>query len=99
MAGIVPALTDDGPGQVDDGGIGVSCPGLEGGGEGECAAVEDVLAALPGDQRVEGGEGAAFAGQGEDVAGGALAGPVPGGQPGQRGQAGRGAGVVPGQPL
>ena len=37
-------------------------------------------AALPGDQRVEGGEGAFLAGQGEDVAGGAFAGPVPGGR-------------------
>ena len=69
---------------------------LEGGGEGEGAAVQDVLAALAGDQGVEGGEGASLAGQGEDVGGGALAGPVPGGQPGQLGQVIRCAGVVPG---
>ena len=77
----------------------MSCPGLQYGGEDEGAAVEDVLAALPGDQRVEGGKHASLARQGEDVAGGAFPGPVPGGQPGQPGQAGRGAGVVPGQPL
>jgi hypothetical protein len=46
MAGMVSALTDDGPGQVYDGGIGVSRPGLEGRGRDEGAAVEDVLAAL-----------------------------------------------------
>jgi len=56
---MVPALTDDGPGQVDDGGIGVSRPGLHRCGEDERAAVEDVLAALAGDERVEGGEGVA----------------------------------------
>jgi crotonobetainyl-CoA:carnitine CoA-transferase CaiB-like acyl-CoA transferase len=52
-----------------------------------------VLAALAGDQRVEGSERTSLAGHGEDVAGGAFPGPVPGGQPGQPGQAGRGAGV------
>ena len=77
----------------------MSCPGLEGRGEDEGAAVEDELAALPGDQRVEGGKRASLAGQGEDVAGGAFPGPVPGGQAGQLGQAGRSAGVMPGQPL
>ena len=77
----------------------VSCPGLEGRGEDEGAAVEDVLAALPGDQRVEGGKRTSLARQGEDVGGGAFPGPVPGGRPGQPGQAGRCAGVVPGQPL
>ena len=35
---------------------------------------------LPGDEGVQRAEGAAFAGQGEDVGGGAFAGPVPGGQ-------------------
>ena len=39
-------MTDDGPGQVDDGGIGMSRPGLEGRCEDEGAVVEDVLAAL-----------------------------------------------------
>src|SRR5512135_254047 len=99
MAGIVSALTDDSAGELDERGAGVSCPGLEGRGQHEGAAVEDVLAALPGDQRVEGGKRESFAGQGEDVAAGAFPGPVYGGQPGQPGQAGRGAGVVPGQPL
>ena len=39
MAGIVSALTDDSAGQLDERGAGVSCPGLEGGGEDEGAAV------------------------------------------------------------
>src|SRR5205814_8827394 len=47
----------------------------------------------------QGGEGASFAGQGEDVGCGAFTGPVPGGQPGQPGQPFWCAGVVPGQPL
>ena len=68
----------------------MSLPGLEGGGESEGAAVEDVLAALPGDQRVEGSESASLAGQGEDVGGRVFAGPVAGPQPGQPGQARRG---------
>jgi hypothetical protein len=55
MAGMVSALTDDGAGQVDDGGIGVSRPCVQGCGEDECAAVQDVPAALAGDERVEGG--------------------------------------------
>src|SRR5947207_13799962 len=99
MAGIVSALTDDGACQVGEWGSGVSCPGLEGGGEGEGAAVKDVPAALPGDEGVQGGEGTSLAGQGEDVGCGAFAGPVPGGQPGQPGQPFWCAGVVPGQPL
>jgi hypothetical protein len=77
---MVSALTDHGAGQVDERGSGVSCPGLEGGSEDQGAAVEDVLAALTGDERVERSEGSSLAGQGEDVDGGALTGPVPGRQ-------------------
>jgi hypothetical protein len=47
----------------------------------------------------ESSEGSSLACQGKDVDGGALTGPVPGRQAGHRGQAGRGIGVVPGQPL
>jgi hypothetical protein len=99
MAGIVPALTDGRAGEIGERGAGLSCPGLEGGGEGEGAAVKDVPAALPGDEGVQGGEGASLAGQGEDVSCGTSAGPVPGGQPGQPGQPVWCAGVVPGEPL
>jgi hypothetical protein len=69
---MVAALTDGRAGELDERGVGVSCPGLEGYGEDEGAAVEEVLAALPGDQRVEGGKRASLAGQGEDVDGGAF---------------------------
>src|SRR6266571_3079629 len=96
---MVSVLTDHGAGQVDERGFGVSCPGLESGGEGQGAAVEDMPTALTGDERVERSEGSSLACQGEDVGGGALTGPVPGRQAGHRGQAGRGIGVVPGQPL
>jgi len=96
MAGIVSVLTKDGTRQVDEGGSGVSWPGLESGGEGERAVVEGVLAALPGDEGVEGGEGTSFAGQGEAVGGRAFAGPGPGGQAGQLSQARGSVGVVPG---
>ena len=99
MAWIVSALTDHGAGQVDERGFGMSCPGLEGGGEDQGAAVEDVLAALTDDERVERCDGSSLARQGEDVGGGALTGPVPGWQAGHRGQPGRGVGVVPGEPL
>jgi hypothetical protein len=58
-----------------------------------------VLAALTDDERVERCECSSFACQGDDVGGGALTGPVPGGKAGCDGQAGWGIGVVPGQQL
>ena len=62
-------------------GAGLCCSGLNGGGEVEWTAVEDVHAALPGDEGGKRGERVPFAGQDQDVGGGTLAGPVPGGQP------------------
>lgn len=85
--------------QADERCLGVSRPGLQGASERQGAAVEDVPAALTDDERVERGECSPFACQGEDVGGGALTGPVPGGKAGRQSQAGWGIGVVPGQPL
>ena len=73
-------------------------PGLGGGGEGEGAAVEDVLAALPGDQRVERAEGASFAGEDQVVGRGAFAQPVPGWQLHPLAEA-RGVRVAAGEPV
>lgn len=67
-------------GYVAERGVGAGGPGLGGCGEGEGAAVEDMFAALPGDQCVERAEGASFAGEHQDVGRGAFAAPVPGGQ-------------------
>ncbi|MGB6455476.1 MAG: hypothetical protein WBH47_13425 [Streptosporangiaceae bacterium] len=55
-------------------------------------------AALAGDEGVERGEGAPFPGQDQDVGGGALAGPVPGGQPDVLAERGRGLAAAAGEP-
>src|SRR5260370_29084746 len=67
-------------GYVADWSVGAGGPGLGGCCEGEGAAVEDLLSALPGDQRAERAEGASFAGEDQDVGRGASAAPVPGWQ-------------------
>src|SRR5579872_6254178 len=72
---------------------------MGGGCDGQDAAVEDVAAAVPGDQGGEAGVGAAVAALTEDAGRGALACPVPGGQAGAGGEPGGGGGVAAGQPL
>ena len=71
---------------------------MQRGGEGEGAAVEDVFAALPGDQRVEGAERAALVGKGEDVVRRAFADPVPGRQLRALAEVVRCAWIAAGQP-
>ena len=72
---------------------------MGGGGECEGAAVEDVPAALPGDQCVEGAECSSFAGQDEDVGGGAFPEPVPGWEPGLLCEVGWCVRVLSGEPV
>jgi hypothetical protein len=58
-----------------------------------------VLAALPGDQRVERAERSPSAGEVEDVGGGAFAAPVPGGEPAVLREPCWGLGVASGKPF
>jgi len=74
-------------------------PGPGGSGEGEGAAVEDVLAALSGDQGVERAEGPSLAGEDQDVGRGAFAQPVPSRQPDALAEAAGCPGVAAGQPV
>jgi hypothetical protein len=53
--------------------VGVVGPGVNRGGEGEGAAVEDLWPALAGDEQAEGAERPPLAGEGKDVTGGVSA--------------------------
>ena len=94
-----PWLANDGACQLARGCAAGAGPRLGGSCEREGTAVEDVLAALPDEQCVEGTEGPCLAGQREDVGGGAFSGPVPGWKGDMGGEAAGGLRIMSGQPL